>query len=61
MICYCSVVQFWQLILLRVGVALGEAVCRPAASSLIAEIFSPASREVQYCDALCSTVVQGRG
>jgi len=38
--------QFWQLILLRVGVALGEAVCRPAASSLIAEIFSPASRGV---------------
>lgn len=49
-ICYCSVVQFWQLILLRVGVALGEAVCRPAASSLIAEIFSPASREgVLWC------------
>ena len=31
--------EFWQLVVLRVGIALGEAVCRPAASSLIAEKF----------------------
>lgn len=37
---------FWQLIVLRMGIALGEAVCRPAASSLIAEIFSPDNRGV---------------
>merc|ERR1711892_1584288 len=37
---------FWQLIVLRMGIALGEAVCRPAASSLIAESFSPDNRGV---------------
>jgi len=37
---------FWQLIVLRMGIALGEAVCRPAASSLIAEVFSPDNRGV---------------
>ena len=31
--------SFWQLVVLRMGIALGEAVCRPAASSLIAEMF----------------------
>ena len=31
--------RFWQLVVLRMGIALGEAVCRPAASSLIAELF----------------------
>ena len=31
--------DFWQLVVLRMGIALGEAVCRPAASSLIAEKF----------------------
>ena len=31
--------SFWQLVVLRMGIALGEAVCRPAASSMIAEIF----------------------
>ena len=31
--------QFWQLVVLRMGIALGEAVCRPAASSLIADRF----------------------
>ena len=31
--------RFWQLVVLRMGIALGEAVCRPAASSLIAEMF----------------------
>merc|ERR1719244_1387785 len=38
--------SFWQLIVLRMGIALGEAVCRPAASSLIAEFFSPDNRGV---------------
>ena len=38
--------SFWQLIVLRMGIALGEAVCRPAASSLIAEVFSPDNRGV---------------
>ena len=31
--------SFWQLVVLRMGIALGEAVCRPAASSMIAEMF----------------------
>ena len=31
--------EFWQLVVLRMGIALGEAVCRPAASSMIAEKF----------------------
>jgi len=38
--------EFWQLVVLRIGIALGEAVCRPAASSLIAEKFGPQSRGV---------------
>jgi len=38
--------DFWQLVVLRVGIALGEAVCRPAASSLIAERFSAENRGV---------------
>jgi len=36
--------DFWQLVVLRMGIALGEAVCRPAASSMIAEKFGPESR-----------------
>jgi len=35
---------YWLLVLLRIGIALGEAVCRPAASSLVAEMFGPGSR-----------------
>jgi len=35
---------YWLLVLLRIGIALGEAVCRPAASSLVSEMFGPGSR-----------------
>ena len=33
--------SFWQLALARVGVAVGEAGCSPAAHSMISDIFSP--------------------
>lgn len=35
---------FWQLLLIRVGVAVGEAGCVPPAHSLIADLFPPAQR-----------------
>jgi len=38
--------EFWQLVVLRMCIALGEAVCRPAATSIIADLFSPNSRGV---------------
>merc|ERR550519_309372 len=38
--------EFWQLVVLRMLIALGEAVCRPAATSIIADLFSPNSRGV---------------
>lgn len=31
--------SYWQLLVLRVGIALGEAACRPTASSLLADMF----------------------
>lgn len=35
---------YWQLVVLRMGIAAGEAVCRPVSGSIIFEIFSPAGR-----------------
>jgi len=35
---------YWQLVILRMGIALGEAVCRPVAGSIIFELFSPSAR-----------------
>jgi MFS family permease len=34
---------YWQLLVTRVGIAFGEAACRPTASSLLADMF-PAER-----------------
>ena len=42
--------QFWQLVVLRMGIALGEAVCRPAASSLIADRFRSDNQGSFYRD-----------
>lgn len=36
--------SFGQLVLLRLGVGIGEATCAPAATSLIGDIFPPSSR-----------------
>jgi MFS family permease len=36
--------NFWQLLVARVGVGVGEAGCTPPAHSLIADYFSPAER-----------------
>jgi len=33
--------SYWQLVLLRMGIAAGEAVCRPVAGSMLFELFSP--------------------
>lgn len=38
--------QYWQLVLLRMGIAVGEAACRPTSGSLIAELFPPTARGV---------------
>jgi len=35
---------YWQLVLLRMGIAAGEAVCRPVAGSMLFELFSPSGR-----------------
>lgn len=35
---------YWQLVILRMGIAAGEAVCRPVAGSLIFDMFSPSGR-----------------
>jgi len=35
---------YWQLVVLRGLIAMGESVCRPVSSALIAEIFDPTSR-----------------
>jgi MFS family permease len=35
---------YWQLVVLRGLIAMGESVCRPVSSALIAEIFNPTSR-----------------
>ena len=37
---------YWQLVILRMGIAAGEATCRPTANSMIADMFSPAARGV---------------
>lgn len=36
--------SYWQLVLLRMGIAAGEAVCRPVAGSMLFELFSPSGR-----------------
>jgi len=36
--------SYWQLVLLRMGIAAGEAVCRPVAGSILFELFSPSGR-----------------
>ncbi|XP_023337354.1 uncharacterized protein LOC111708261 [Eurytemora carolleeae] len=36
--------SYWQLVVLRMGIALGEGACRPASGSLIAEFFGPENR-----------------
>jgi len=38
--------KYWQLVLLRMGIALGEAALRPAGGSLIAEMFPEGQRGV---------------
>jgi len=35
---------YWQLVLLRMGIAAGEAVMRPVAGSMLFELFSPSGR-----------------
>ena len=35
---------YWHLVVLRVGIAAGEAVCRPISGGLIADVFSPNAR-----------------
>jgi len=35
---------YWHLVILRVGIAAGEAVCRPISGGLIADVFSPNAR-----------------
>jgi len=35
---------YWHLVILRVGIAAGEAVCRPISGGLIADAFSPSAR-----------------
>lgn len=36
--------SYWQLVVLRMGIAAGEAVCRPVSGSLIADLFTPSGR-----------------
>ena len=36
--------NFWELFVLRLGVGVGEAVCAPAATSLIGDLYPPAKR-----------------
>jgi len=36
--------SFWQLFVMRLGVGVGEAVCAPAGTSLIGDLFPPARR-----------------
>lgn len=36
--------NFWQLFVMRLGVGVGEAVCAPAGTSLIGDLFPPARR-----------------
>eukprot|EP00092_Neocalanus_flemingeri_P023794 GFUD01025816.1.p1 GENE.GFUD01025816.1~~GFUD01025816.1.p1 ORF type:complete len:490 (+),score=57.14 GFUD01025816.1:40-1509(+) len=38
--------SYWQLVVLRMFIAVGESVCRPLCGALIANIFSPGSRGV---------------
>ena len=38
--------SYWQLVLLRMMIAVGESVCRPMTSAIIADIFSPTARGV---------------
>jgi MFS family permease len=39
-----AVVSFWQLVLARVGVGIGEAGCSPPAHSMIADMYPPEKR-----------------
>lgn len=36
--------SYWHLVILRVGIAAGEAVCRPISAGMIADAFSPSGR-----------------
>lgn len=36
--------EYWHIVVLRMGIAAGEAVLRPAAGSMIPELFTPALR-----------------
>jgi len=36
--------SYWHLVILRVGIAAGEAVCRPISGGMIADAFSPSAR-----------------
>lgn len=38
--------EYWHLVATRVGIALGEAACRPTASSLLADMFQPENMAV---------------
>jgi len=38
--------DYWHLLILRMGIAAGEAACQPAGGSLIAEMFDPSTRGV---------------
>jgi len=38
--------HYWQLVVLRMGIALGEGACRPAGTALIAEMFDSRRRGV---------------
>ncbi|TRY70363.1 hypothetical protein TCAL_01161 [Tigriopus californicus] len=40
------VTQYWHLVILRMGVAAGEAAMRPVAGSFLAELFDPSTRGV---------------
>ena len=39
-----AVVNFWQLLLVRMGVGIGEASCAPAANSMIGDLYPSARR-----------------
>lgn len=38
--------EYWHLVILRMGIAAGEAACRPSSGSLIAEMFDTSTRGV---------------
>ena len=38
--------SYWQLVLLRMMISMGESVCRPMSSALIADLFTASARGV---------------